>query len=243
MKKALKIMMVLAFAASIASNVTAKSERSNKLKKRLVEEHLTTLGEKHFPAKMKVKWVASIEIGETYYHIYQGELEDTGYHVIVYDNYENYLGYYKSDYPPTNYEIEGAIALDSGDVDDNSDPLYYKIPIDPEKGLPMKLQIGNIPTSFVKSPSYDEVVKGKSAEETTEDKATDKTEKAEEEKVVPEFRTWTIDLKGKPVEARAIFVKLERGKVYLRLEATGQENGFEIHRLSRADQEYVKQFE
>lgn len=243
MKKALKTIMVLAFAAGIVSNVTAKSERSNKLQKRLVEEHLATLGEKHSPDKMKVKWIDSIEVGETYYHVYKGELEDTGYHVIVYDNYENYLGYYKSDYPPTNYEIKGCIALDSGDVDENSDPLYYKIPIDPEKGLPMKLQIGNTPTSFEKSPSYDEVVKGKSAEGTTGDKAADKTKENGEEKIVPEVRTWIIDLKGNPVEARAIFVKMERGKVYLRLEATGQENGFEIYRLSKADQEYVKQFE
>ncbi|RKX42063.1 MAG: hypothetical protein DRP64_10400, partial [Verrucomicrobia bacterium] len=86
------------------------------------------------------------------------------------------------------------------------------------------------------------VVKGGTGGGTaSKEKTAEKAEDGEEE-IVPEFRTWTIAFKGKPVEARAIFVKREKNQVFLRLEATGKEKGFPLHTLSKADQEYVKQF-
>ena len=242
MKRTLGIVAILALAVGIATHTTAKTERKDQPKARFVKETLEALGGAHFPEKMKVKRINSIEIGETYYHVYEGELDKTGYHIIIFDNKRNYLGYYKSNFPPTNYQIEGSIVIDPGTVDDDGDPLYFSIPIDETKGLPPRLQLGGMPTAFEKSPTYDEVVTGATGGGTASKGKTAKTTENAEEEIVPEFRTWTIAFKGKPVEARAIFVKREKNQVYLRLEATGKEKGFPLHTLSKADQEYVKQF-
>jgi len=243
MKRTLGIITILALAAGIATHATAKTERKDQPKARFVKETLEALGETHFPEKIKIKRITSIEIAETYYHVYEGELDKTGYHIIIFDNHQNYLGYYKSDFPPTNYQIDGSIVIDSGTVDDDGEPLYYSIPIDEKKGLLPRLQIGGMPTEFVKSPSYDEVIKGATGGgKAAGGGATAKPAEDGEEEIVPEFRTWTIAFKGKPVEARAIFVKREKNEVFLRLEATGKEKGFPLHTLSKADQEYVKQF-
>jgi len=245
MKKTLGIITILALATGIATHVAAKPERKDQPKNRFVVETLKAIGGEHSPEKMDVKRITSIEIGDTYYHIYEGELDKIGYHVIVFDNYQNYLGYYKAAHPPTNYEIEGCIVLDPGEVDGNGNSLYYQIPIDEKKGLPKKLQIGGTPTSFVKSPTSEPAEKETTTGETTggtTTKATTDEGEDEDEEIKPEFRTWTITFKGKPIEARAIYLKQEKGKVYLRLEATSQENGFLLRALSKEDQEYVKQF-
>ena len=226
MKKTLGMTMVLALAAGIATNVTAKSERKDPPKRRFVEEVLAEAGGTHFPKKMDVKKITSVEIGDTYYHIYEGELDAVGFHIIVFDNYRNYLGYYKSDFPPSNYEIENCIAIDSGTVDDYEEPLYYPIPIDAKKGLPAKIQLGGMPTKFVKAPKKE----GSEAKKAAGDGETE-----------PEYRTWTIIHKGKEIPVRAIYIKQSPGKVYLKAEANGVTKPFAISSLSKGDQEYVKQ--
>jgi len=225
MKKILGMITVLALAAGIATNATAKMERKDQPNRRFVEEVLEKVGEAHFPEKMKVKRISSVEVGETYYHVFQGELDTVGYRIIVFDNYRNYLGYYRSDFPPCNEEKENSIVVDSGTVDDAGEPLYYPIPINPKKGLPAKIQIAGIPISLVKAPVKE-------------------TEGADagEGGVTPEFRDWHISKGGKVHTARAIYLKQGAGKVFLRLESTGQEGSFPLHTLSKEDQEYVRQF-
>ncbi|MEN7972223.1 MAG: hypothetical protein ABFR47_00145 [Verrucomicrobiota bacterium] len=243
MKKVLSITMIMVLAAGIATNVAAKSEKKNAPKRRFVEETLAEIGEKHSPEKMDVKKITSVEIGDTYYHIYEGELDKTGYHIIVFDNYENYLGYYKSEYPPSNYQIDGCIVIDSNEIDDETgDQVYFRIPIDEKKGLPKKLELGGIPVSLVKSPYSEAKAQEKSnggpAIKTTKGVA----EEEKEEEVKPEFRTWTITKKGKKFKARAIFLKREGNNIFLRLEANSMEGSFSLFTLSKEDQEYVKQF-
>ncbi len=227
MKKTLGMIMVLALAAGIATHVAAKTERKDQPKRRFVEEVLAEVGGVHFPEKMDVKRIASVEVGDTYYHVYEGELDAVGYHIIVFDNYRNYLGYYKSDYAPCNYQIESSIVIDSGTVDDNGEPLYYPIPIDLKKGLPPNIQIAGMPTKFVKAPKKE----GSEAEKDAGDGG-----------IEPEYRSWTITHKGKEIPVRAIYVKQGAGKVYLKAEANGVTQSFGISSLSKEDQEYVKQF-
>jgi len=64
-----------------------------------------------------------IKVGDTYYNAFCGVLKDGTYHVIIYDNNLNYLGFYKTEFEPVDYE-EGAILLNGADGGD-----YYKIPI------------------------------------------------------------------------------------------------------------------
>jgi len=227
MKKTLGMIMVLALAAGIATHVAAKTERKDQPKRRFVEEALAEVGGVHFPEKMDVKRISSVEVGDTYYHIFEGELDTVGYHIIVFDNYRNYLGYYKSDFPPCNYQIENSIALDSGTVDQNGKALHYPIPIHVKKGLPPNIQIAGMPTKFVKAPK-------KEASETEKAAGEGGTE--------PEYRTWTIIHKGKEIPVRAIYIKQGAGKVHLKAEANGVTKPFAISSLSKEDQAYVKQF-
>ena len=241
MKKTLRMITVLVLATGIASSVMAKSERKDQPNKRFVEDALEVLGGVHFPEKIKIKRISSIKIEDTYYHVYEGELDKTGYHIIIFDNYRHYLGYYESDFPPTNYEIKGSIVIDPNDVDEDGDPLYYEIPIDPKKGIHLRVVIGTRPSDFVKSPKYDEVTNKKTgaAEETAKKTTVDGSEI--EEETVPEYRKWIIIHKGKEIPVRALYIKQEKGKVYLKAEANGVTKPFLIASLSREDQAYVKQ--
>ncbi len=238
MKKTLSMIVVLAMAIGIATNAVAKRERKEQPNSRAAKEAVEAVGGEHYPEKIKIKRVSSIEAGDTYYHIYEGELHKLGYHIIIFDNYKNYLGFYKSNYAPSNYEIEGSIVMDSGDVDENGDPLYYRIPIDPKKGLPGKISIGGTPAALVKAP----LPEGAKTGNPTAGGEQEDSEAAVDERPVPEYRDWIILHKGKKIPARAIFMKFEAGKVYLKLEANGAEKGFALHTLSREDQTYIKQF-
>lgn len=241
MRRTVGIFMVLALVAGIATTVTAKRERKEQPKARDVEETLEALGAEHaehFPEKIKIKRISSVQIGDTYYHVFEGKLDTVGYHIIVFDNYNNYLGYYKCSFAPCNYQMDNMIVIDSGDVDADGEPLYYPIPIDPEKGLPGKVEIGGIPTKFVKNPTLEEAEKKEAGATGGGEAAGD----AEDGKVVPEFREWTIKFKGQELEVRAIYIKQTFAEVTLKGEASGKEKGFPINSLSKEDREYIKQF-
>lgn len=240
MRRTSSILMVLALAVGVAINASAKRERKEQPKARDVEETLEVIGGEHFPDKIKIKRIASIEVGDTYYHIFEGKLEAVGFHVIVFDNYNNYLGYYKSGFPPCNYQKPESIVIDSGDVNDDGDPLYFFIPITVEKGLPTKVELGGVPTRLVKNPNLKEgdlkTGGGGGAAAAT-------AEGAEEDgKVVPEFREWTIKFKGQELKVRAIYIKQTFAEVTLKAEASGKERAFPINSFSKEDREYIKQF-
>lgn len=238
MRRVLGIILILALATGMATNTIAKTERKEQPKARFVTETLEALGEPHYPEKMKVKRITSIEVGETYYHIFEGKLDTVGYHIIVFDNYRNYLGFYKSDFPPCNEEKDNSIMIDSGDVDDDGNTLFYPIPIDPAKGLLERIQIGGTPTNLERAP------KKEGEEEVGPQGGAKKKgpEGAAENKLVPEYREWTITLKGKELKVRAIYVKQTFAKVTLKAEASGRTNDFDITSLSKEDREYVAQF-
>jgi hypothetical protein len=238
MKKILGMIVILAIVTSIATDAAAKRERKEQPNSRAAKEAVEAAGGEHYPEKIKIKRVSSVEVGETYYHIYEGELDKLGFHIIIFDNYKNYLGYYTSDYPPTNNEVEGSIVLDSGDVDDDGEQKYFLIPIDLKKGPPGKVSIGGMPSAFVKAP----LPEGAKTGTPSANGEQAGTEAVADEVPGPEYRDWIIIHKGKKIPARAIFVKFEAGKVYLKLEANGAEKGFALHTLSREDQAYVKQF-
>ena len=240
MKKSLSMIAVLALVTGLTTDVLAKRERKEQPNSRAAKEAVEALGEEHYPEKIKIKRISSIEVGETYYHVYEGKLNKLGYHIIVFDNYNNYLGFYKSDYAPTNEEVEGAIVLDSGDVDDDGNPKFFLIPISLKKGLPENVSIGGIPSKLVKAPLPEGAKTGPPS--TGEDPAATNGSEVEDTGPIPEYRDWIILHKGKKLSAHAIFVKFSAGKVYLKLEANGAEKGFNLNMLSREDQAYVKQF-
>jgi hypothetical protein len=214
--------------SGFAVNASAKMEKREQPKARFVEETLEAVGGEHNPEKMDVKRISSIAVGDTYYHVFEGELDDVGYHIIIFDNYGNYLGFYKLNYAPINYQRDKCIVIDSGDVDEDGDPLYFYIPIDEKKGLPERVQVGGVPTKLVKAP------KKEGAEE---------AKPVDDGSVEPEFREWTITHQGRALTVRAIYVKQTFAEVFLKAEASGKTKGFQKTALSKEDREYITQFD
>ncbi len=223
MKKALGIMMVGALVASMATTAGAKSEKKNTPKNtRAAEEAVRAAGAEHFPEKMKIRKVGSLKAGETYFHIYCGVLKKGGYHAIVFDNTPTYLGYYKTEYEPVNYE-KGAILVDMEDSDEDGNTRYEKIRVK-ETGPTDNTRIDGVAVKFIKAPEK-KVVK---TEEGT----------ASGEESGPVFREWTIN----KTVVRAVYVSQTFGKVTLRAEASGAVKAFPISSISDEDKEYIKQF-
>ena len=242
MRRILGIILILALAAGMATNTIAKTERKEQPKARFVTETLEALGEPHYPEKIKIKRITSIQVGDTYYHIYEGKLDTVGFHIIVFDNQQNYLGFYKSDFAPCNYEIENSIVMDSDEVDDDGNPKYFAIPIDIKKGLPLKVQLGGTPTKLEKAPEKEGGEEEEAGEGGAEGEGKDPGAAEEEAPVEPEYRDWKITFKGKEMSVRAIYVKQTFAKVTLKAEASGRSNDFDIPALSKEDREYIKQF-
>lgn len=241
MKRLTGLMMVLTLAAGMVTTADAKQERKEQPSAREAEDALEVVGGAHFPEKIKIKRISSVEVGETYYHVFEGKLDETGYHIIIFDNYNNYLGYYESGSPPCNYQMKGKIVVDSGDVNDDGDPIYLYIPISPEKGVLKQIVLGGVPTQFIVNPNFSPEAKeaGAPAEGTA---GTPGAAAEEEGEAVPEFREWKIKYKGQELQVRAIYVKQTFAEVYLKAEASGRTKGFPITALSKEDREYIKQF-
>ncbi|MCF7847899.1 MAG: hypothetical protein K9M45_03525 [Kiritimatiellales bacterium] len=235
MNKKLGLMMIFVLAAGIAIDA---GEKKNAPKTSDVEDALKAAGPEHFPEKMKVGKVGSVEAGETYYHAYCGEMKKAGYRVIFMDNSGKYLGYYPTEYEPSDYE-EGAILLNSGSSDDEGNTDYFTLPVGKD-GPADKVRIDGTPVTFVKNPKNDP----KAAKATTP-KATGSitTTVVASVPVKPEYREWTITHGGKKIPVRAIYVKMAVGKVFLKAEANGATRPFDLSSLSKEDQSYVKQFE
>ena len=232
MNKTAKLMMITLLVAGIA---TAGGEKKKTPKTQDVEVALEAAGTDHFPEKMKVRKVGSIEAGETYYHAYCGTTKKEGYRVIFMDNSGNYLGYYATEYEPSDYE-EDAILLDSGESDEDGNTSYYAINIG-QTGPADQIQIDGIPVPFVKNPKND--TKTASATASTGSS----TESAKNGLVQPEYREWIVSRGGKKIPVRAIYVKTAGSKIFLKSEVNGKTVPFQLRELSRPDQDYLKQLE
>jgi len=225
MKKIFGTIIAGTIIAGMATTVVAKSVKKNQPKNtRAAEAAVKEAGGDHFPAKMKIRKIGSMKVGETYYHIFSGVLKGGGYHAIVFDNVPNYIGYYKLEYTPDNVE-DGAILIDTGNSDDEGNTDYERIRIS-EKGPAPNPRIDGVLCKFVPVP------------EKKDKKVT--TNKGTADPNAPVFREWAISYKGRVIKVRAVYVSQTFGKVTLRAEASGKENSFAISSLSDADKAYIK---
>lgn len=225
MTKTLSITLVGVLLAGMATTACAKSSREEKREpknRNAVADILEKVGGEHFPEKMKLRDIGSVKTKSTYYHLYCGTLKKGGYHVIVFDNTPEYIGYYYVEYEPSGYE-DGAVLIDLGDG--NYENIEFS-----DKGPQGTTRIDGQPTKFMKAPEK----KVKAFEKPKEEESGDSLE--------PVFRGWTITLGTKKIPVRAIYVSQTFGKVILRGETSGKENAFPISSLSKEDQDYIKQF-
>lgn len=207
-----------------------------------VEEILKKIGGEHFIEDMKVRNYCSLEFEneeteeEVYYHFYVGTLRKGGYHLIVFNNKPEYLGFYKTDYEPSEYN-ETEILLNSGESDEDGNSYYYNIAFS-IKGPAEKIRIDGTPVSFVKNPNLE---KEKSTESSGEEMVLVVPEKKTSSTgEVIDYRDWKITMGGQERIVNAIFEKVDDGKVYIKSSKNGAVAGIPGSALSLEDQEYVK---
>jgi len=227
MKRTMGIVVLVALMAGLAGSAVASSVKKNAPKKKAVEAELKKIGGEHFPDRMKVREIGPISVGDTYFHAFSGELKKVGYHVIIYDNDLNYLGFYATDFEPSDYE-EGAVLLDSGDGE-----VFYKIPIKAKGPAPKVRLPEGLPLVFVPAPG---------AKAATDGGVTAPKVATGKDGITAEYREWTITRKGKTIKVRAIYVSQAVGTVDIKSEANGKIAKVRLSELSREDQAYVKQF-
>ena len=241
MRRALRIVVSMALIMGVASGALAKSVKKNPPRKKDVLSKMKELGPPHYEKKMKISEIGPLKVGNTYYFAFSGDLGNGYYHIIIYDNNLNYLGFYKTDLEPMGYE-EGAILLDGADLGDGN---YIRVPI-PETGPQKKILLGggSLPLLFVKSPDAEAAQAGGASKTTMGAGGSDSEKSGEKEakELKPEYREWKIHYKGKTLTVRALLVERKGGKVYLKAEANGKVKPFLYSQLSKEDQKYLQQF-
>lgn len=229
MKKTVGMIMIGALLTNMAATAGDREKKNEPKSRTAVSEAVSAAGAKHFPEKMKIRSVGSIKMENTYYHVYCGILKGGyEYHVILFDNKPEYLGYYLTEFEPTgteNGKKEGAVLIDLEDGNEAS------IRIRQIKGPADMATIDGVKSYFVKAPE--------------KKKVSTLVTKAKEDKgvVKPEFRKWTITKESKKHTVRAIYVSQDFGKVTVRAEASGREVTVPKSMISKEDREYIKQFE
>ncbi len=228
MKRRMGVIVSVVLMTALSSNVLASSVKKNAPDKKTVETELKALGGEHFPERMRIQKIGPVRVGDTYYHVFSGQLPNVGYHIIIYDNDQHYLGFYATEFEPINYE-EGGILLNSADGED-----YYHVPINAD-GPPKKVLLPEgLPLVFVPAPK---APKAEAGATTTAPKAA-----SGKDGITAEYREWTITRKGKTMKVRAIYVSQSIGTVVIKAETNGKTAKVRLSELSRKDQEYVRKF-
>ncbi len=229
------VAMSFSIMVAMASVLPAKAESKKQPAKADVEKALKTVGGDHNPEKMKLNKVGAVPVADTFYHVWYGSM-DENFRVLIFDNKPSYLGYYVVEFEPVDME-EGAVLLDSGDSDEEGNTSYFTLRIGDQGPLP-KVNIDGTPTPFVPVPKKEE-------EKTVADGGTGSSETnaapASAGSIDPEYRDWTVTVRGQTQTFRAIYVKSVGNKVSLKEEKRGLTQEFPADIFSDADKEYLKQ--
>lgn len=235
-----KKITALLCAIAVTGLLTAEAVKKNDPSKKEVEALMKEIGGDHYQERMKFNDLCSLKYEDStgednYWHIYVGETKKDGYHVIIYNNVPEYLGFYKSNYEPVDYEEE-TVLLDSEESDSEGGTIYIKLPIS-AKGPALKVRDGSTLFEFKKNPLLepeDKVTAAATGGIPAVPKQTSATGK------VIDYRDWKITMKGREITVNAIFVKLEKGNVTLKSAKNGRETSIPGSALSEEDKEYVR---
>lgn len=211
---------------------SAEAVRKNPPDERDVEDILIELGNDHWVKDMDVDELGSTRVEDpvteedTYFHIYSSYVDDSEkYRIIVFDNDQRYLGYYRSAFEPVDFE-ENAVLLDARDGSS-----YFKLPLSTE-GFPSRVRTGMAITTFVENknvePDPDAAVSTAPAPVTE----TDPDE--------PQYRDWTVNIGDREITFNAVFVRRDGDEIVLKESKQGKVNGIPGHLFSEKDQEYLK---
>lgn len=238
MKRIFTTALILALVLGIAHDGFAKKRVPSK---RDVERELLKLGGEHSPEGMKIREVGSIEVGDDmYFHVFSGRLEDdAGYHLIIFDNTPQYVGYYQIAFEAQEVG-PNAVMIDTGDFDPATEaPLYKEINID-ASGPAARIQINGIPSKFVKPPEP-EVATPDAASSSPAAPAASNRPAPGTPKRKPEYRTWHVTVGDQVVEVEsAVFININKGNVTIKSGKNGKSVTRPVSDFSEEDKAYLK---
>ena len=185
---------------------------------RAVEIALMEAGEPHFPEDIDIQKLGPIKHNDTYFHVYAATL-DENFRVLYFNNTPTYIGYYEVVFEPVDYE-EGAVLLAGGGGS------YFSIPLSKE-GPAKEVVIDGSSIPFVINEKAN-----KAPEKTTENESSDTP------KIV--YRTWTVNIKGRNIPVKALFIRKEGSQIFLQDEKRGIVKGFSLSKLGKEDVAYLR---
>lgn len=256
MKKTFAYILAAAFAIGLISTADA-SMKKREPDRRDVEKRLKKIGGEHYVEEMEVDDLGRVDTeleddsAKAYYWIFVGELpDDAGFHLIIYDNEDNYLGFYRVKNEPTECG-DGYIAFEIEDTGGEPDPMTDRTDTKsirlqgkgPEQRITMSTPEGT-PAEFVKAPTMEEVEAKVKAEReaAAEDSATTTSSKPAPKKLKPEYRSWKVKHGDRMITVEsAIFVKYKNGKVTIKNAKNGKTATIPLKNFSEADQKYLKE--
>lgn len=251
MKKTLTTLLTALAMVLVAANVYAapKKREPNKI---TVENYLKKLGGIHYPEGIKrIRSIGGAVTGEeddvdkAYFWLFSAAVgNDNTYNLYVYDNADNYLGFYEVDAAPA--ECDGGYVLfemnDDGE-DDNDDGESESVGSN-FKSInfafltpPKRINPGGTPCEFIPAP---EPVKEEIPETGT---TTGTTRKSDVKKMTgkPVYRAWHVTLGDMVVEVEcAILVEERSGMVTIKDGKSGNRATKPLKDFSPDDQQYVK---
>jgi hypothetical protein len=255
MKKTLVYLLTAVFAIGLVSTSTA-SVKKRKPDKRVVANELKKIGGEHYPEEMEVDALDKVETDSedsatAYFWLFVGELpDDAGYHLIIYDNEQRYLGFYKLKNKPVECG-KGYFSVDISNED--TDPVIDSFTGRDdmrsvrltEKGPTKRLTLSapdDTPSEFVEAPSMEEVEqKIKEERAASADQASGSTSTSSAKKVTPEYRSWKVKYGENWIEVEsAIFVEYKNRQVTLKNGKDGNTATIPLANFSDADKAYLQ---
>ncbi|MDZ8117662.1 hypothetical protein [Pontiella agarivorans] len=211
---------------------SAEAVRKNPPDEKEVEEILIELGDDHWVKDMDVDEFASSRIEDpvteedTYLHIYTSYVDASEkYRIILFDNEQRYLGYYRSRFEPVDYE-ENAVLVDAEDGS-----TYFRLPLSTE-GFPSRVRTGLSITTFIEN----EHIEPDPGPETHDEQQPVQESDPDE----PQYRDWTVNIRDREITFNAVFVRRDGDKIVLKESKQGKVNGIPGQLFSEKDQEYLK---
>ncbi len=255
MRKTLVYLLTAAFAIGMASTTLA-SIKKRKPDKRVVANALKKIGGDHFPEGMEVDALGKVDTdfddsATAYYWLFVGELQDdAGFQLIIYDNEQRYLGFYKLKNEPVECgKRYFSVDISNEDTDAVIDPITGRDDLRSvrltEKGPTKRLTLNgpdDTPAEFIAAPSPEEIKEQqKAAGVGSADAGSSSSPQAASKRIKPEYRSWEVKFGEKMITVEsAIFVEYKSGMVTIKNAKDGNTAVIPLNNFSAADRAYLK---
>jgi hypothetical protein len=94
MKYTIKLLALAFILIGVVFQAEAKQEKKNKPNSSEIKKALINAGGEHNPSDMDIDKIGSLEVENTYFHAFKGTIDKKDYRIILFNNNNEYLGFY-----------------------------------------------------------------------------------------------------------------------------------------------------